>query len=93
MGAKPLRYNFELAENPPGLFLQDELVSTLKANDPGTFKRWLCGGSQDLGKRAVEELLLDWLDAFLMMDKISLQNPSVEGVDSRQERKCGSSMT
>lgn len=92
MGAKPLRYNFELAEYPPGLLL-NELDSALKANDPDTLKCWLCGGSQDLGKPAVEELLLDWLDAFLMMDKISLQNPSVEGVDSRQERKCGSSMT
>ena len=92
MGAKPLRYNFELAENPPRILL-NELDSALKANDPDTLKCWLCGGSQDFGKPAVEELLLDWLDAFLMMDKISLQNPSVEGVDSRQERKCGSSMT
>ena len=69
MGAKPLRYNFELAENPPGLFLQNELVSALKANDPDTLKCWLCGGSQDLGKPAVEELLLNWLAPFLTEDE------------------------
>ena len=34
-------------------------------NDPDTFKRWLYGGVQDLGKPAVEELLLDWLAPFL----------------------------
>ena len=43
------------------LFLLNELVSALRANDPDTLKRWLCGGVQDLGKPAVEELLLDWL--------------------------------
>ena len=43
------------------LFLLNELVSALRANDPDTFKRWLCGGGQDLGKPAVEELLLDRL--------------------------------
>ena len=47
------------------LFLLNELVSALRANDPDTFKRWLCGGVQDLGKPAVEELLLDWLAPFL----------------------------
>ena len=40
------------------LFLLNELVSALRANDPDTFKRWLSGGVQDLGKPAVEELLL-----------------------------------
>ena len=47
------------------LFLLNELVSALRANDPDTFKRWLCGGGQELGKPAVEELLLDWLAPFL----------------------------
>tara|TARA_A100001011_G_C14125319_1_gene763045 strand:- start:711 stop:929 length:219 start_codon:yes stop_codon:yes gene_type:complete len=47
------------------LFLLNELVSALRANDPDTFKRWLCGGVQELGKPAVEELLLDWLAPFL----------------------------
>ena len=47
------------------LFLLNELISALRANDPDTFKRWLRGGVQDLGKPAVQELLLDWLDPFL----------------------------
>ena len=47
------------------LFLLNELVSALRANDPDTFKRWLRGGVEDLGKPAVEELLLDWLAPFL----------------------------
>ena len=40
-------------------------MAALQANDPDLFKRWLCGGVQDLGKPAVEELLLDWLAPFL----------------------------
>ncbi|AII43073.1 hypothetical protein KR100_06800 [Synechococcus sp. KORDI-100] len=47
------------------LFLLNELVSALRANDPDTFKRWLCGGVEDLGTPAVEELLLNWLASFL----------------------------
>ena len=35
------------------------------ANDPDAFKQWLYGGIQDLGKPAVIELLLDWLDPFI----------------------------
>ena len=53
------------------LFLLNELVSALRANDPDIFKRWLRGGLEDLGKPAVEELLLDWLAPFLIMDKIT----------------------
>ena len=41
------------------LFLLNELVSALRANDPDTFKQWLCGGVQDLGQSAVEGLLLN----------------------------------
>ena len=37
----------------------------LITNDPGTFKRWLYGGIQDLGEPAVTELLLDWIDLFI----------------------------
>ena len=37
----------------------------LITNDPGTFKRWLYGGIDDLGEPAVTELLLDWLDPFI----------------------------
>ena len=40
------------------LFLRHELVSVLRANDPDTFKQWLCGGVQDLGKPIVRELHL-----------------------------------
>ena len=55
--------------NPHCPFLLNELVSALRANDPDTFKRWLSGGVQDLGKPAVEELLLDWLAPFLSEDE------------------------
>ena len=65
------------------LFLLAELVAALQANDPDTFKRWLYGGIQDLVEPVVEELLLDWLNPFQRMDKINLENPSDEGVDSR----------
>ena len=47
------------------LFLMGELVAALRTNDPDLFKRWLCGGIEDLGEPAVTELLLDWLDPFL----------------------------
>ena len=48
------------------LFLMGELlVAALRANDSGLFRQWLAGGIQDLGKEAVEELLLDWLYSFL----------------------------
>ena len=47
------------------LFLLAELVAALQANDPDTFKRWLYGGIRDLGKPAVTELLLDWIDPFI----------------------------
>ncbi len=33
--------------------------------DPDTFKRWLRGGVEVLGKPSVEELLIDWLAPFL----------------------------
>ena len=36
------------------LLLLSELVFALRANDPETFKRWLAGGIQDLGKPAIE---------------------------------------
>ena len=47
------------------LFLLNELVSALRANDPDTFKRWLSGGVQDFGEPAVEGFLMDWLALFL----------------------------
>ena len=51
------------------LFLMGELVAALRANDSDLFKRWLYGGIEDLGKPAVTELLLDWLDPFLMVEE------------------------
>ena len=47
------------------MFLLPELVAARQANDPDLFKRWLCGGIQDLGEAAVTELLLDWIDPFI----------------------------
>ena len=34
-----------------------------------TFKRWPCGGIQDLGEPAVTELLMDWLTPLLTVDE------------------------
>ena len=47
------------------LFLLNELVSALRAYEPASFKQWLRGGLEDLGKPAVEELLMSWLAPFL----------------------------
>ena len=68
-------------------------MAALRANDSDAFKCWLSGGVQDLGEPVVEELLLDWLDFFQMMDKISFENFSDEEVDSQLERRCSSSTT
>ena len=43
------------------LLLLSELVSALRANDSDTFRRWLSGGIQDLGRPAVEALILEWI--------------------------------
>ena len=51
------------------LFLLTELVAALRANDPDTFKRWLCRGIQDLGKPAVTELLIDWMTPLLTQEE------------------------
>ena len=47
------------------LFLLEQLIAALQANDPDTFKRWLYGGIQDLGEPVVTELLVDWIDPFI----------------------------
>ena len=52
-------------ETRMALLLMGELVAALRANDPDLFKRWLCGGIEDLGEPAVTELLLDWLAPLL----------------------------
>ena len=51
------------------LLLLSELVFALRANDPETFKRWLVGGIQDLGKPAIEELMIEWLNPLLTQDE------------------------
>ena len=51
------------------LCLLERLVNALRTNDPDTFKQWLRGGVEDLGKPAVEEMLLDWLAPFLTEDE------------------------
>ena len=51
------------------LLLLTELVAALRANDPDTFKRWLYGGIQDLGKPAVTELMTDWLNPLLTQEE------------------------
>jgi len=51
-----------------GLFLLNEPVSALRGVTPlTTFKHWLRGGVEDLGKPAVGELLLDWLTPLPMV--------------------------
>ena len=51
------------------LQLLSELVFTLRANDPETIKRWLAGGMQDIGKPAIEELMIEWLNPLLTEDE------------------------
>lgn len=51
------------------LFLLGELVAALRANDPDLFRRWLCGGIQDLGAPAVTELLVDWMTPLMTVDE------------------------
>ncbi len=51
------------------LFLLGELITAIRANDSDTFKRWLCGGIQDLGEPAVTELLMDWMTPLLTVDE------------------------
>ena len=50
------------------LLLLGELVTALRANDPDTFKRWLAGGVEDLGRQAVEALLIDWMTPLLTQE-------------------------
>ena len=52
-------------ETRVALLLMGELVAALRADDPDTFKRWLVGGIQDLGKPAVTELMADWMTPFI----------------------------
>ena len=51
------------------LALLQELLLALRANDPDDFKAWLSPGIERLGKPAVIELLLDWMDPILTIDE------------------------
>ena len=47
-----------------------QLVSALRANNSDTFRRWLSGGIQDLGRPAVEELMLEWMNPLLTVEEM-----------------------
>ena len=49
--------------------LLQELFLALRANDPDDFKAWLSLGIERLGKPAVTELMLDWMDPILTTDE------------------------
>ena len=53
------------------LLLLSELVFALRANDPETFKRWLAGGIQLLGKPTIEELMIAWLTSLLKQMRLT----------------------
>ena len=58
-----MSHETRMALNPMG-----ELLAALRANDPDTFKRWLAGGVEDLGRQAVEALLIDWMTPLLTQE-------------------------
>lgn len=51
------------------LALLQELLLALRANDPDGFKGWLSLGIERLGRPAVMELLLDWMNPILTTDE------------------------
>ena len=51
------------------LALLQELLLALRANDPVGLKAWLSLGIERLGKSAVIELLLDWMDPILTTEE------------------------
>ena len=55
-------------ETRMALLLLGQLLAALRANDPDTFKRWIYGGNQDLGKPAVTELMTDWMTPLLTQE-------------------------
>ena len=52
------------------MLLLSELLSALRANDSDTLRRWLSGGIQDLGRPAVEELMLEWMNPLLTVEEM-----------------------
>ena len=51
------------------LLLLSELVFALRDNDAATFRQWIAGGIQDLGKPAIEDLMIEWLTPLLTQDE------------------------
>ena len=51
------------------LALLQELLLSLRANDPDGFKGWLAEGVHELGEPAVIELMLDGLNPILTTDE------------------------
>ena len=51
------------------LALLQELLLSLRANDPDCFKGWLAEGVHELGEPAVIELMLDGLNPILTTDE------------------------
>ena len=47
-----------------------ELVSAFRANHSDTFRRWLSDGIQVLGRPAVEELRLEWMNPLLIVEEM-----------------------
>ena len=57
------------------LALLQELLLALRANDPDDFKAWLSLGIERLGKPAVVELMVNWIDPILTTDEARTQKP------------------
>ena len=51
------------------LLLLSEIVFALRDNDAEMFKRWVAGCNHDLGKAAVEDLMIEWLNPLLTQDE------------------------
>ena len=45
------------------LFLLGELVAAIGAIDRESIKEWLCGGNKDMGRAAVEGLMIEWMNS------------------------------
>ena len=52
------------------LLLFSELIAALRGNDSVTFRRWLSGVIQDLGRPAVEELIFEWINPLLTVEEM-----------------------
>ena len=67
------------------LFLLNELVAALRANVPDLLKRRISGAIQCLGRPAVEELMLEWMNPLLTVDEMD----RLKGSESKLELSMG----